>query len=440
MDQTLKETLKKKISNRETKVCIIGLGYVGLPNALDFARKGFSVLGIDIDKERVQKFNRGENYILGTDEKGELKKFVAAGKVSAQVDFSDLGQMDVIVICVPTSLSSNLAPDLQHIKNSVREIARRLRRGQLICLESTVYPGTSEEIVLPLLESSGLKAERDFYLCHSPERVDPGDGNYGTKQLSRIVGGIGPDSLEVGVFFYEQITEKIFPVSEIKIAELAKVYENTFRAVNIALVNELMLLCDQMKISVWETLDAAYTKPFGIMPFYPGPGVGGHCIPVDPHYLEWKAREYGFYTRFISIAGEINRKMPYYIREIILRALNSLGVVPARAKILLMGMAYKKDINDARESPAIALAELLLKDGMGICYHDPYIEAVEIFSQKFISVPLEEEVVSSSDLVVITTDHSVINYQWLIEKARKIVDTRNATKGLKDIEQKVVLI
>ncbi|NLM52300.1 MAG: nucleotide sugar dehydrogenase [Firmicutes bacterium] len=440
MSLKTKATLKKKISQKEIKICIIGLGYVGLPNALDFARKGFSVLGIDIDKERVQKFNRGENYILGTDAKGDLKRLVAAGKLYARSDFSALGEMDIIVICVPTSLSKNLAPDLQHIKSSAREISRHLRSGQLICLESTVYPGTSEEIILPILESSGLKAEKDFYLCHAPERIDPGEGNYATKQSSRIVGGIGPESLEIGVFFYQQVTEKIFPVSEIRVAELAKVYENTFRAVNIALVNELMLLCDHMKINVWETLDAAYTKPFGIMPFYPGPGVGGHCIPVDPHYLEWKAREYGFFTRFISLAGEINRKMPHYVREIILRTLNGLGVVPSQAKILLLGMAYKKDINDTRESPAIALAELLLKDGMKICYHDPYIAEVKILSQKFVSVPFAEEVVSAVDLVVITTDHSVIDYQWLIEKAKRIVDTRNATKGLKDHERKVVLI
>jgi nucleotide sugar dehydrogenase len=435
----MKNILKEKIISKDARICVVGLGYVGLPLAVVTAKAGFAVTGIDQNKNRVEKVNNGENYILDTKD-GELKELVKSGQLRATTDFSIIKNVDIIIICVPTALTKNLVPDLQHINSVADEIAANLRSGQLICVESTIYPGTTEEIILPILEASGLKAEKDFYLCHSPERVDPGNQGYSTKNINKIVGGVGPESLEVAKNFYAQIIEQVVPVSTVKVAELAKVHENTFRAVNIALVNELALLCDKMDINVWAVLEAAFTKPFGIMPFYPGPGVGGHCIPVDPHYLEWKAREYNFITRFIGTAGEINRKMPEFVREKVLRTLNEIGIAPSRAKILIMGMAYKKDTSDYRESPVINVAELLLKDGINITYHDPYISQIEIASRRLKSVPLNENAVQRVNIVLIVTDHSGIDYHWLVKTATKIVDTRNATKGIPGREKKVVLL
>jgi nucleotide sugar dehydrogenase len=431
--------LKEKIVNKETRICVVGLGYVGLPFAIEMAKIGFSVTGIDLNKNRVKSVNAGENYISDTKD-DELKALVKQGKLRAVNEFSPVKNMDIIVICVPTSLTKNLVPDLEHVKSATKEIASKLRQGQLICLESTTYPGTTEEVVLPILESSGLKVEKDFYLCHSPERVDPGNQNYKTENINKIIGGVGSNSLEMGIVFYAQFIEQVVPVSSVKVAELAKIYENTFRAVNIALVNEFAMLCDKMHLSVWEVLDAAFTKPFGILPFYPGLGVGGHCIPVDPHYLEWKAREYNFVTRFIGVAGEINRKMPEFVREIVFRTLNEMGITPSKSKILVIGMAYKKDINDYRESPSIILAELLLKDGIDLIYHDPYIKQIEVSCKQLTSVALSEEVVKKANIVLIATDHSAIDYPWLVQTAEKIIDTRNATKGITDREKKVVLI
>ncbi len=435
----MKHLLKEKIINKDIKVCVVGLGYVGLPLAIELAKIGFSTIGIDKNTDRVQKVNDGYNYVLEKRDE-ELKKLVFGGSLSAVNSLSQVTDVDVIVICVPTSLTKNLIPDLQHVRSASLEIADKLKRGQLICLESTVYPGTTEEVVLPILEDTGLKVEKDFYLCHSPERVDPGNKNYTTENTNKIVGGVGPNSLDLGLCFYEQTISHVVPVSDVKAAELAKIYENTFRAVNIALVNEFTLLCDKMKICVWDVLEAAFTKPFGIMPFYPGPGVGGHCIPIDPHYIEWKAREYNFITRFISIAGEINRRMPEHVREIIIRTLNNNGLAPSCSKILILGMSYKKDVNDARESPAIFLAELLLKDGIELIYHDPFVREVEISSKKLVSVKLNKRVIKEVDIVLIVTDHSIVDYHWLVANAKSIVDTRNATKGIPGREEKVVLI
>lgn len=435
----VKEILKEKILTRDARICVVGLGYVGLPLAVEAAKAGFYVSGIDKDPERVQKFNQGEDYISCANG-DELKKLLKLGRLNAVNDFSIVKDMDVIIVCVPTALNKNLVPDFQHIHSATKAIASNLRRGQLISVESTIYPGTTEEIIMPILESSPLKVEEDFYLCHSPERIDPGNPYHTTKTISKIIGGIGPKSLELGKLFYSQIIEQVVPVSSVKVAELAKVHENTFRAVNIALVNELALLCDKMDISVWEVLEAAFTKPFGIMPFYPGPGVGGHCIPVDPHYLEWKAREYNFITRFIGIAGEINRKMPEFVREKVLRALNEMGTAPSKSKVLILGMAYKKDTGDYRETPAIPIVELLLKDGVTISYHDPYVDEIQIGSRLFKSQPLTEENVRSANVVLITTEHSNIDYHWLVKTARKIVDTRNSTKGIPGREEKVILI
>lgn len=438
-DKSFKQTLMESIYNRTACIGVVGLGYVGLPFAVEKAKVGYKVIGIDQNPERVNKINAGENYITDVRDE-ELKELAGRGLIRAEVDFASVPVMDVIVICVPTPLDKNLAPDLRYVVSVTREIARRMRPGQLISLESTTYPGTTEEIMLPILETSGLKLGRDFFLCHSPERVDPGNRRYTTKNTCKVVGGVGPGSLEVARAFYEQTIKYVVPVSSARAAEMVKVYENTFRAVNIALVNELALLCDKMDINVWEVLDAAFTKPFGIMPFYPGPGVGGHCIPLDPHYLEWKAREYNFITRFIGLAGEINRRMPEFVREKVLKALNETGRAPSRSKVLILGMAYKKDINDYRESPAVRVAELLLRDGVQLAYHDPYIPEITIANYTFKSEPLTEELVSGVNLVVIITDHSNIDYRWLVEKAWKIVDTRNVTKAVPNRDGKVVLL
>jgi nucleotide sugar dehydrogenase len=348
--------------------------------------------------------------------------------------------MDIFVVCVPTALTKNLVPDLQHIEAVARDISSVLREGQLISVESTIFPGTTEEVIRPILEESGLRVETDFYLCHSPERVDPGNPNYTTKTISKLIGGLGPKSLALGVQFYSLFLEQVVPVPNVKVAELAKVHENTFRAVNIALVNELALLCDRMGISIWDVLDAAFTKPFGIMPFYPGPGVGGHCIPVDPHYLEWKAREHNFITKFIGIAGEINRKMPEFVREKVIRALNDKGLALSKSKILILGMAYKKDTGDYRESPVLDIVELLLKDGGQIRYHDPFVRDYEISSSRIESVDLDEAAVHWADVVIIATDHSAIDYHWLVHTASLIVDTRNATKLVPGREANVILL
>lgn len=437
--QTVLESLKEKITSRQAKVYVVGLGYVGLPFAVEKAKVGFQVTGIDQNSRRVEKINRGENYIDDVDDQ-ELKNLVKQGLIKAEDHFANISAADVVVICVPTPLTKNLVPDLQYVENVTGEIARCLRPGQLISLESTTYPGTTEEVMLPILEETGLQVEKDFFLCHSPERVDPGNKRYTTKNTNKVVGGVGPRSLEVGMAFYGQTIKRVVPVSSARVAEMVKVYENTFRAVNIALVNELALLCDKMGISVWEVLDAAFTKPFGIMPFYPGPGVGGHCIPIDPHYLEWKAREYNFTTRFIGLAGEINRRMPEFVREKVLRTLNSIGCPPSRSKILMVGLSYKKDINDCRESPAVHIAELLLADGVELLYHDPYVPEVLLAGTRYYSQPLTDELLAGVDLVLITTDHSQIDYQWLVEKSRKVIDTRNATRKVRDREGKVVLL
>ncbi|ABR49567.1 UDP-glucose/GDP-mannose dehydrogenase [Alkaliphilus metalliredigens QYMF] len=431
--------LKEKITKKNAHICVIGLGYVGLPLAIESAKTGFSVTGIDHNQNRVQQVNNGENYILDTKDK-ELEELISSGKLRAETNYSSVKDVDIIVVCVPTGLTQNLTPDLQHIENVAHNIVSILKKGQLICIESTIYPGTTEEIILPILETSGLVVEKDFYLCHSPERVDPGNQNFMTKNINKVVGGIGPQSLDVAECFYEQFIEHVVSVSNVKVAEMSKVHENTFRAINIALVNELALLCDKMDISVWEVLDAAFTKPFGIMAFYPGPGVGGHCIPIDPHYLEWKAREYNFITKFIGIAGEINRRMPEFVREKVLRGLNAIGIAPSKSKVLILGMAYKKDTPDCRESPVISIVELLLKDGIDISYHDPYVDQIEIASQVLQSVPLNKITIQGVDIVLIATDHSKIDYHWLVKTAEKIIDTRNITKNIPDRENNVILM
>lgn len=432
--------LLARIRSREARVGVVGLGYVGLPFAVEKTKVGYTVLGIEQNRRRAELVNQGRTYI--TDVKQEdLEQAVSSGRLSAVTHFDHVPDLDVIVICVPTPLDKNLTPDLSHVEKVTREIAKRLRPGQLVSLESTTYPGTTDELMRPILENvSGLKQGEGFYLAHSPERVDPGNKRYTTKNTNKVVGASDPNSLEVAIAFYEQTIDHVVPVSSAKAAELTKVFENTFRAVNIALVNELALLCDKLGISVWEVLDAANTKPFGIMPFYPGPGVGGHCIPIDPHYLEWKAREYNFTTRFIGLAGEINRRMPEFVREKTHRLLNHLGIAPSRAKLLVIGAAYKKDLPDWRESPAIEVMQLLKRDGADLTYHDPHVPNITIDGNELESRDLTPDAIRAADLVIIATDHSTIDYDHLIQHAQAVLDTRGVTRHTHPNHPKVTLL
>ena len=434
------ESLKLLIESRQALIAVVGLGYVGLPFAVEKAKVGFHVLGIEQNPIRSDRINRGENYISDVDD-GELKAIVSSGHLKAYTDFTRIGDADVVIICVPTPLTKNLTPDLSYVENVSRNIAQHLRPGQLISLESTTYPGTTDELIKPILEASGeFKQGEDFFLAYSPERVDPGNQRYTTKNTNKVVGASDPLSLDIATFFYKQTIEHVVTVSSAKAAELVKVFENTFRAVNIALVNELALLCDRIDLNVWEVLDAANTKPFGIMPFYPGPGVGGHCIPLDPHYLEWKAKEVNFTTRFIGLAGEINRRMPSFVRNKACRVLNTLGLAPSRSKILMVGVTYKKDLADWRESPAIDVIEALLKDGTTLDYYDPYIPEITIAGHLFQSVMLTEDTLKTYDLVIITTDHSSLDLDLLLRASKAILDTRGLLRKLPDPNQKVTFL
>ena len=433
------DTLMNKIKDKTAVVGMVGLGYVGLPFAVEKAKVGYHVIGIEQNIDRAERINAGQNYIPDVND-DELRQLVKSGLLEAVTDFSRVPEMDAIVIAVPTPLTKNLIPDLQFVEHVTRQLAKHLRPGQLVCLESTTYPGTTDEIMLPILEDAGLKAEEDFFLAHSPERVDPGNKRYSTKNTTKVVGGVGPESLKLAEAFYSQTIERVVPVSSAKAAELVKVYENTFRAVNIALVNEMALLCDRMNLNVWEVLDAAFTKPFGIMPFFPGPGVGGHCIPLDPHYLEWKAKEFNFNCHFIALAGEINRRMPEFVREKANRVLNQLGVAMSRSKILCLGVSYKRDLGDFRESPAVEVIKLLQRDGAEISYHDPFVPAFEEHGVCLEGVALTDEVIAASDMVIILSDHTSIDYARTVANAKHVLDTRNATKAVTTMREKITLL
>lgn len=436
----IKADLLTKIREKTARVGVIGLGYVGLPFAVEQAKAGFHVMGIDLSTAKVDAIRRGENYIPDVQD-ADLRSLVLDEKrLTVVSDFASVGDLDILILAVPTPLTKNLTPDLSYVEEATRALSKHLRRGQLVCLESTTYPGTTEDVLLPILQSSGLVVEQDFFAAHSPERVDPGNHRFKTKNTAKIVGGVGPQSHEVAMAFYSQTVE-VIPVSSAKAAELAKVFENTFRAVNIALVNELTLLCDGIELNVWEILDAAFTKPFGIMPFYPGPGVGGHCIPLDPHYLEWKAKEFSLETHFISLAGEVNRKMPTFVREKAHRCLNQLGLAPSRSRILMLGVAYKKDIGDYRESPALKVIELLRRDGAQVSFYDPHVDHIEEHGWTMTGYKnLTESVLAEFDLVIITTDHSTIDYQQVAKCSKKVLDTRNATKHVKEHRDRITLL
>lgn len=432
--------LMEKFKDRTALVGVVGLGYVGLPFAVEKAKVGFRVLGFDRNEARVGQVNEGRNYI-GDVRDQELRELVRRkGLLAATGDWDRLAEMDVVVICVPTPLTRNLTPDLQYIEAVTAELAGRLRPGQLISLESTTYPGTTEEVMKPMLEATGLAEGRDFWLAFSPERVDPGNKRYSTRNTNKVVGAAAGASREVALAFYRQAILHVVPVTSTRAAEMVKVFENTFRAVNIALVNELAMLCDRMGLDVWEVLDAAGTKPFGILSFYPGPGVGGHCIPLDPHYLEWKAREFNFNTRFIALAGEINRRMPEFVLDKAMRLLGDCGLGLRCAKVLALGVAYKRDVPDARESPAAEILHLLAGRGASVAYHDPLVPRFREFGHDLESVPLSPGVLADADLVLILTDHSAVDYALVLRHARLVLDTRFATRGLPAGRARVVLL
>lgn len=441
-EDVLAKTLKEKILAHSATVGVIGLGYVGLPLAVEKGKVGFKVIGFDINAARVARVNAGDNYI-GDVKDEELQELTQKGAIVATTEYDRLSECDVVVICVPTPLTITRDPDISYIEASTVQIAKYLKPGQLITLESTTYPGTTEEVILPLLEKNGLKVGKDFFLAFSPERVDPGNKRFSTHNTSKVVGGMTPVCLEVAYTFYAQTIVNVVPVSSPAAAELTKVFENTYRAVNIALVNELMLLCDRMGIDIWEVVEAAGTKPFGIQTFWPGPGVGGHCIPIDPFYLTWKAREYDFHTRFIELAGEINVEVSYHVINKIIRALNDENKSLKDAKILVLGVAYKKDIDDVRESPALKIMELLRKNGANISYHDPYISVIEPHGGSTMhleSTELTDETLAATDCVLILTDHSAVDYQRVVDNAKLVVDTRNATKEVEHNREKIVKI
>jgi len=434
------------------KIGIIGCGYVGLPLALRFAEEGQRVTGFDTDKSKVEKLNAGQSYIQHIPAE-KIRQHTQSEHFDATSDFARLREMDAILICVPTPLDERREPDLSYVEQTAMAIAPHLQRNQLIVLESTTYPGTTEELVLPVLEKGGLRCPiangagsedtaTDFYLAFSPEREDPGNKQYGLAQIPKVVGGINPPSGRAAAALYAQIVSRVVPVSSTRAAEMVKLLENIFRCVNIALVNELKLLSLRMGLDIWEIIDSAASKPFGFMPFYPGPGLGGHCIPVDPYYLSWKAREYDFATRFIELAGEINTSMPYHVVESVAGALNDRRKSLKGSKILLLGVAYKKDVDDLRESPALKLLELLTDRGAELDYNDPYFPALHKMRHydfsNMRSVNLSPERLASYDCVLIATDHTSYDYDAIVRDSKLVVDTRNATRRVKDHREKIV--
>jgi len=430
----IKEQIKNLITEKTARIGVIGLGYVGLPLIVEFASKGFTGVGFEVDTKKADAINQGESYIV--DVTGEVvKKCVDAGRLKATTDFAELSECDVIIICVPTPLRKTKDPDMSYILAAGEEIQKYMRRGQLIILESTTYPGTTDEVLQPMFEEKGFKLDEDFLLAFSPERVDPGNPQFQTHNITKVVGGVGKDSTEVSALLYSQIVDNVHAVSSARVAEACKLWENTFRAINIGMANEMAKVCNALGIDTWEVVRAAATKPFGFMPFYPGPGIGGHCIPLDPHYLSWKARQHGFDSRFITLAEEINSSMPKYVAGLVRDALNEQEKSVKGSKILILGVAYKKDIDDMRESPALSVIDLLRSRGAEVVYHDPFVPEVTFDHAYTIgdgdplyNTELTDDLIKSSDCIVICTEHSEVDYHRVCELASVIVDTRNALK------------
>jgi UDP-N-acetyl-D-glucosamine dehydrogenase len=421
-------TLFDRIQHKEAALGVIGLGYVGLPLAVEFARAGFRVVGFDVDPGRVAELAAGRSYIPDVPAE-HLAEVVANGRFVATTDPQRLGDVDILDICVPTPLRKTKEPDLSFVVRAVETIAKVIRPGQLVILESTTYPGTTDEVVRPVLEEKGLKAGVDFHLAFSPERVDPGNTSYQTRNIPKVVGGHDAESTRVAVAFYSQVIETVVPVSSTRVAEMVKLLENTFRAVNIGLVNELALMCHRMGINVWEVIEAAKTKPFGYMPFYPGPGLGGHCIPIDPHYLSWKAKEHNFEARFIELAGHVNRSMPEHVVTLVMDALNTRQKAVNGARVHVFGVAYKKNVNDLRESPALDIIELLMRRGARVSYTDPFFASFDHLGHRLTHED-EASAHEGKDCALIVTDHSMFDYRGIVERFPLIVDTRNALKGI----------
>jgi UDP-N-acetyl-D-glucosamine dehydrogenase len=423
------QQLKERIANKTARVGVIGLGYVGLPLAVEFAKAGFDVTGIDVLGYKVDQFNRGESYVKDVSD-DVFKPLVDSGKLRATTDFSAIRELDTIDICVPTPLRKTKDPDMSFVVAASDEIAKYLHSGLLVMLESTTYPGTTDELVLPKLESTGLQVGRDFFLCFSPERVDPGNAKFQTRNIPKVVGGITSLCTDLGRAFYKQALDIVVPVSSTRVAEMVKLLENTFRMINIGLVNELALMCDRMNIDVWEVIDAAATKPFGYMPFYPGPGLGGHCIPIDPFYLSWKSKEAGIEARFIELAGYINGRMPEFVVEKIQNALNDASKPLRGSRVHILGVAYKRDIDDVRESPALDIIALLTRRGAIVSYSDSFVPKILIEAGDLLAEDLYPST-EIADCCVIVTDHKSVDYDVVLKRCKLLVDTRNALKGRK---------
>nr|WP_240390847.1 nucleotide sugar dehydrogenase [Bacillus sp. Y1] len=435
LNSAAKELLNK-IETRTATIGVVGLGYVGLPLAVEKAKAGFKVIGFDVQQSRVDQVNDGINYI-GDVVNEELSEITQNGQLVATTDYSRIQEVDAVAICVPTPLDMYQQPDTSYVESSGAEITKYLHEGMLIVLESTTYPGTTEEVLKPILEKSGLVCGEQFFLAYSPERVDPGNKHYNTKNTPKVVGGITPACTEIASVMYKSVLEgEVHQVSSPAVAEMEKILENTFRHINIALANEMAVLCNRMGIDVWEVIDAAATKPYGFMPFYPGPGLGGHCIPIDPFYLTWKAREYNYHTKLIELAGEINNAMPEFVIERAMKLLNEDRKPLNGSKVVLLGMAYKKDIDDVRESPSLEIAELLEKSGADWIAVDPYVSQFKLNNEVIKTVDLSVELIQSADLVIITTDHTDFDYEMIARNSLSIFDTRNALKGYKDLAKK----
>ncbi len=428
----IKNEIEKLIGDSTARVGVVGLGYVGLPLIVEFCLKGFEGVGFEVDTKKADAINGGTSYIVDVSD-GNVKKCVDSGKLLATTDFSRLKDCDVIIICVPTPLRKTKDPDMSYIIAAGEEIQKYLRRGQLIVLESTTYPGTTDEVLLPMFEEKGFKLDEDFLLAFSPERVDPGNPQFQTHNIPKVVGGVSKDSTEIASLLYSKIVDNVHSVSSARVAEACKLWENTFRAINIGMANEMAKVCNALGIDTWEVVRAAATKPFGFMPFYPGPGIGGHCIPLDPHYLSWKARQHGFDSQFISLAEQVNSGMPAYVVKLVSTALNDAKKAVNGSKVLILGVAYKKDIDDMRESPALSIIDLLRSRGAELVYHDPFVPEVTFDhaytigdGDSLTNTDLTDDLIRNSDCVVICTDHSGIDYAKICELAPLIVDTRNA--------------
>lgn len=437
----MSELLKEKIRQKKAKVAVIGLGYVGLPLAVEFALRGFQTLGIDIDQNKIKSIQQKKNYIKDVMNK-DFIQVVNKGNFKATMSYDKIGDQDIIFICVPTPVTLNKTPDISFITNAAQEISKKFKKNSLIILKSTTFPGTTEEYVQPLLERRGWKAGKDYFLAFSPERIDPGNKVYNTTNTPTVVGGVSKKCTEMAVMTIQEVAAKVYPVSSPKVAEMEKLLENIFRSVNIALVNEIARLCERIgNVNVWEVIEAAATKPFGYMPFYPGPGIGGHCIQIDPYYLDWYAKRFDFQAKFVELSAEVNENMPFHVRELIYEELAKIPIKAEEANILILGTTFKRDVDDSRNSPAVKLIELLHRDGfLNVCFTDPFMRNIRMSDKIYRCQDLNEKLLKESDLVVIVTDHTSYDYEWIVTFSKKLIDTRNATKKIRNNRNKIRLL